>query len=79
MEQKSQKRKIAILDSVSPKFSRSIIAYYESKNLVPTVKQLPIRFTLRMKMAGRLVMFKRLLQIRQEIMVQSVLSVASLV
>lgn len=29
MEQKSQKRKIAILDSVSPKFSRSIIAYYK--------------------------------------------------
>ena len=33
-EQKSQKRKIAIWDSVSPKFSRSIIAYYESKNLL---------------------------------------------
>ena len=36
-EQKSQKRKIAILDSVSPKFSRSIIAYYESKNLFANV------------------------------------------
>ncbi len=36
-EQKSQKRKIAIWDSVSPKFSRSIIAYYESKNLFVNV------------------------------------------
>ena len=37
MEQKSQKRKIAILDSVSLKFGRNIIAYYESKNLFANV------------------------------------------
>jgi len=37
MEQKAQKRKIAILDSVSPKFRRSIIAYYESENLFADV------------------------------------------
>lgn len=67
--------------SANRKISNMIFSlnFYQKMRSVQIVKLQSIRFILQMRMASRLVIFRRLLQIRPAITVQKELSVVSLI